>query len=126
MLPLLGELQNIIARRLTEKRMDCPRVFHRNGKAIKSFRKAWKTACEAIGRPDLVPHDMRRSATRNFRKAGLSENEGMAMTGHLTNSIYRRYDIIDEEDMKESMGKVQDYLKAQPKGSKVTPIRKTG
>ncbi len=48
------------------------------------------------------------------------------MSGHKTNSIYRRYDIIDEEDMKESMGKVQDYLKAQPKGSKVTQIRKTG
>jgi len=84
------------------------------------------TACEAIGQPDLVPHDMRRSATRNFRKAGLSENEGMAMTGHKTHSIYQRYDIIDEEDMKQSMEKVQDYLKAQPRGSKVTPIRKAG
>ncbi len=69
---------------------------------------------------------MRRSAVRNFRKAGLSESEGMAMTGHLTNSIYRRYDIIDEEDLRASMDKVQGYLKAQPKGSKVTPIRKTG
>jgi len=126
MLPLIGELQNIIERRLTERRMDCPFVFHRSGKPVKSFRKAWETACEAIGQPDLVPHDMRRSATRNFRKAGLSENEGMAMTGHQTNSIYRRYDIIDEEDMKESMEKVQDYLKAQPRGSKVTPIRKAG
>jgi len=126
MLPLRGELQNVIERRLTERRLDCPYVFHRNGQQVKSFWRAWKTACEAIGQPDLVPHDMRRSAVRNFRKAGLSENEGMAMSGHKTSGIYRRYDIIDEEDLKESMGKVQDYLKAQPKGSKVAPIRKAG
>ena len=126
MLPLIGELQNIIERRLIDKRMDCPRVFHRNGTPVKSFRKAWETACEAIGQPNLVPHDMRRSATRNFRKAGLSENEGMAMTGHKTNSVYRRYDIIDEEDLKESMEKVQRFLKAQPRGPKVAPIRKAG
>jgi len=126
MLPLIGELQNIIERRLIDRRMDCPLVFHRNGKPVKSFRKAWETACKAIGQPDLVPHDMRRSATRNFRKAGLSENEGMAMTGHQTNSIYRRYDIIDEEDMKQSMEKVQTFLKGQPRRSKVAPIRKAG
>jgi len=102
MLPLIGELQNIIERRLIDRRMDCPLVFHRNG------------------------HDMRRSATRNFRKAGLSENEGMAMTGHQTNSIYRRYDIIDEEDMKQSMEKVQTFLKGQPRRSKVASIRKAG
>ncbi len=47
------------------------------------------------------------------------------MSGHKTNSIYKRYDIIDEEDLKESMGKVQDYLKNQPKESSVTPIRAT-
>jgi len=125
-LPLLGELQDVIERRLKERRLDCLFVFHRNGKQIKSFRKAWGTACEAIGQPDLVPHDMRRSAVRNFRKAGLSENEGMKMSGHVTNSIYRRYDIIDEDDLKESMGKVQDYLKEQPKGAKVAPIKKAG
>jgi len=125
-LPLLGELQNVIERRLTEKRMDCPYVFHRSGQPVKSFRKAWRTACEAIGQPSLIPHDMRRSAVRNFRKAGLSENEGLAMTGHLTNSIYRRYDIIDEEDLRESMDKVQKFLKGQPRGSKVAPIRKVG
>ncbi|MFB3061713.1 MAG: hypothetical protein ACE10C_10120 [Candidatus Binatia bacterium] len=48
------------------------------------------------------------------------------MTGHQTNSIYRRYDIIDEEDMKQSMEKVQEFLKGQTRRSKVAPIRKAG
>jgi len=138
MLPVLGELWNVIERRVKERRLDCPYVFHRNGKQIKSFRKAWESACVSSGLGSiekkngfpkyvgLLIHDMRRSAVRNFRKSGLSETEGMELTGHKTNSIYRRYDIIDEDDLKESMGKVQEYLKSQPKGSKVASIRKTG
>ncbi len=137
-LPLIGELRDVVERREKERRLNCPFVFHRNGNQIKSFRGAWDTACVRTGLgyiekndesrkySGLVPHDMRRSAVRNFRKAGLSENEGMKMSGHVTNSIYRRYDIIDEDDLKESMGKVQEYLKAQPKGAKVAPFKKAG
>ena len=66
---------------------------------------------------------MRRSAVRNFRKAGLSETEGMKMSGHKTNSVYKRYDIIDEEDLKVAMGKVQRYLKSQKSGRKVVSMR---
>jgi hypothetical protein len=32
----------------------------------------------------------------------------------------------DEEDLKESMNRVQGYLKAQPKGGKVALIKKAG
>ena len=45
------------------------------------------------------------------------------MSGHRTNAIYKRYDIIDEKLLKESMGKVQGYLKGQPGQSKASPIR---
>jgi hypothetical protein len=56
----------------------------------------------------------RAEATQgNFRKAGLSESEGMMLSGHQTNSVYRRYDIIDEQDLRESMAKVQEHLVRQ-------------
>ena len=45
------------------------------------------------------------------------------MSGHKTDAIYKRYNIIDEEDMKESMVKAQGYLKNQSRQSKVSPIR---
>ena len=96
-LPIIGALMEIIQRRLTVQQLDCPYVFHRHGKRIASFRKAFKAAAAAeAGMPGIVPHDMRRSAVRNFRRAGLSENEGMKLSGHETDSIYRRYDIISE------------------------------
>ena len=125
LLPLIGALNEIIERRWHKRRLDCPYVFHRAGRQIKSFRRGWKTACDAIGQPNLVPHDMRRSGVRNFRKAGLSESEGMMLSGHKTNAVYRRYDIIDEQDIRDSMAKVQEHL-ARQTGTIVEPIRANG
>ena len=48
-------------------RVICPHVFQRfDGKAIKSFRKAWLAACRAAGCPGRIPHDFRRTAVRNL------------------------------------------------------------
>lgn len=47
-------------------------MFHRSGRPIKSFRKMFKAAAKEIGFAGLLPHDMRRSGVRNFRKSGLS------------------------------------------------------
>ena len=71
-LPLVGELREVIENRLKDRRPDCPYVFHRAGKPVKSFRRAYKAACAAVGLVGLLPHDLRRSAIRNFRKAGIS------------------------------------------------------
>jgi integrase len=125
-LPLVGELREIIENRLKERRPDCPYVFHRDGKPIKSFRRAFKAACKDAGLTGLVPHDMRRSAIRNMRKAGIGESDGMKISGHRTNSIYKRYDIVDEQDQRRTMERVQEHLKAEMEQRKVVPIRKAG
>ena len=88
LLPITGALMDIIERRLKKRRLDCPYVFHRNGRQLKSFRKAFRAAAKDIGQPHLLPHDMRRSAVRNFRKSGLSESDGMMLSGHRTRSVY--------------------------------------
>ncbi|QNI35843.1 tyrosine-type recombinase/integrase [Edaphobacter albus] len=42
-------------------------VFTRpNGKAVKHFTKLWQRACEFAGVPNLLFHDLRRTAARNF------------------------------------------------------------
>jgi hypothetical protein len=35
----------------------------------------------------------------------------MKLSGHETDTIYRRYDIISEEDLTESMNRVQEHVK---------------
>ena len=55
--PLTPELRTLLEAQqrerdaLKERDVICPRVFHRGGRAIKSLRKAWDTACTAAGCP---------------------------------------------------------------------------
>ena len=72
-----------------------PLVFHRDGERIHDFRKAWETACEAAGCPGRIPHDFRRTAVRNLERAAVPRSAAMAMVGHKTEAIYRRYAIVE-------------------------------
>jgi len=52
-------------------------------------------------------HDLRRSCVRNLEKVGVSQAVAMKITGHKTASVYRRYRIVDEEDQREALAKVE-------------------
>ena len=75
-------------------------VFHRDGKPIRNFRRAWKAACKAAGCPGRIPHDLRRTAVRNLDRAGVSQSVAMQITRHKTCSVYRRYRIVSSEDLR--------------------------
>lgn len=83
-----------------------PWVFHRKGKPIGEFRKAWKTACKKAGVPGRIPHDFRRTAVRNLERAGVPRSVAMKMVGHRTESVYRRYAIVDEAMLREGAEKL--------------------
>jgi integrase len=88
---------------LRAKGVLCPAVFHRNGRRIRSIRGAWAKACTAAGCPGRIPHDLRRSAVRNMERRGLSRSVAMALTGHKTEAVYRRYAITAESDLLEAV-----------------------
>jgi integrase len=75
------------------------RVFHDDGEPLKDFRGAWTTACERADVPDLKFHDLRRTAVRNMRRAGVPQVVRMRITGHRTDSMERRYNIVDVDDI---------------------------
>jgi integrase len=83
-----------------------PLVFHRNGRRIKSVRKAWNTACVKAGYPGRLLHDMRRSVVRNLERDGVPRSAAMAMVGHKTESIYRRYAIVDAALLRDAAARI--------------------
>jgi integrase len=87
-----------------------------------NLRKEWMKACAACGlgtvtelkeRPydplysGLTLHDLRRSAVRNLRKAGVTEHEAMKISGHKTRSVFERYNIVSTDDIMDAMRKLE-------------------
>jgi integrase len=92
---------------------EIPWVFHRDSAQMKGFRKAWKTACKAAGVPGRIPHDFRRTAVRNLQRAGVPQSVAMAMVGHKTVSIYRRYSIVDESMLRDAADKLDQFARRE-------------
>ncbi len=121
-LPLVGELLDVIKRAWDARRLDCVYVFHREGKPIGDFRKAWHKARKAAGVNARLIHDLRRSAVRNMIRAGVSEVVAMSISGHRTRAIFDRYNIVSEEDQAAAQDRVGHYLEAQPKKSNIAQL----
>jgi hypothetical protein len=47
----------------------------------------------------------------------------MKITGHKTNSMYRRYRIVDEDELRQAQEQQQAFLKNQTAARKVVPLR---
>jgi integrase len=128
---LLEEMHKLQAKRY----LGCPYVFHREGKPIAGFRKAWISACIKIGLcevlrdsegravvvknkkgnekvvkvPTRIFHDFRRTAIRDMVRSGVSERVAMSISGHKTRNVFDRYNIVSDQDLKEAAKKKQAY-----------------
>ncbi len=122
-----------------KRRLGCPWVFHRNGERIKGFRKAWISACIDVGLCELqrdehgkpvmkkgmkgekkpvkihtrIFHDFRRTAVRDMVRSGVSEGVAMVISGHKTRSVFERYNIVNDQDLREAARKKQAYHERQ-------------
>lgn len=114
-------------------------VFHREGRPVSEFRKSWDTACIASGLGIMICpkckargaekrcakckiackyqgrifHDLRRTSARDLIRSGVGESVAMCITGHKTNSMFKRYNITDSADVRKAMQSVARYREHQ-------------
>jgi integrase len=80
------------------------------GKRIRDFRECWNMACEAAKLPELLFHDLRRSAVRRMVRRGVPPLVARRISGHLTDAIFQRYDITSDQDLAEAAEKIGQEL----------------
>jgi integrase len=118
--PLLLALDEKLAAPLrdTPREKSVGRLFNTT-----NLTKAFRNACVAVGLgkwrdPEdhdkgydgLTLHDLRRSGVRNLRRAKVQEDIAMKISGHKTASVFKRYNIVDSDDLHEAMQKTTAYL----------------
>jgi integrase len=115
--PIYGDME----RWLRFQQQNCPEgcewVFYsgsqhksHRGRRISEEFQGWQEACERAGVPELIFHDLRRSAVRNMVNARVPLKTIMEIIGHKTMKMLERYNIIDEANFREVGRTMQQYF----------------
>jgi len=110
--PIYGDLIPALAHQKAEHDAnwpDVPWVFHWYGKPIGHSLKGWRRSAKEAEVPDLLFHDLRRSAIRNMERAGIPRKIAMSISGHRTESVYLRYDIVSQKDLAIAREKLEAF-----------------
>lgn len=118
--PFTTELREVLEKqqklvRALERRLGrrVPWIFPApDGGAITPYNQEWRDAWKA-SKLVQIPHDFRRTAVRNLERAGVPRSAAMAMVGHKTESMYRRYAIVEEGMLREAADKLTAFQDRQ-------------
>ena len=116
-IPMSNELYSFLKR--LPRAIGSNRVFIHNGRAIGNdlLRVTLIRACKDVGviygrfaKDGFILHDLRHSFNTYMRKAGVAESVIMECTGHLTRTMFDRYNTVDDEDKRKAVEKLEDFL----------------
>lgn len=103
LVPLNGELVDMF--KAMPRGLQGVRVFPYRGKAFgSSFQRAFETARKRAGIEDFTFHDLRHTAINNWRLQGHDFFRIMAVSGHKTMNVFKRYNTVSKEELKALVG----------------------
>lgn len=97
---------------------------HRDGQAfnyILYILHARLAACKRVEVKGRTFHDLCRTGVRNLVRAGLPETVAIKISGHKTRSIFDRYNITNEEGLKQASIRLDEYIQGKKMTLTVTP-----
>ena len=69
------------------------------GKPFDSVKRSFKTACRNAGIENFTFQDLRHCALNNLRLAGNDFFQIMALSGHKTMAVFKRYNLVTEQEL---------------------------
>jgi integrase len=110
-----GEAREILERRLAARLPGDVFIF--GSPKPTSNKVVWKWWNEVLQKMKLptgqeagfTPYDLKKTALRALRRAGIPEERAMYFSGHSTPSTFRRYNITARDDNREDMQRATEY-----------------
>jgi integrase len=132
---MTGKIEKLLRQATAGKNPDDFVLTREDGKPVKDFRRTWRNLCAradlgsfvcrvcrrpvrsggkckecGADRPSyrgLIVHDLRRSAAKALRAAGVPESVIMAAGGWKTPAMFRRYAIVSSADQRAAIEKLE-------------------
>lgn len=111
-------LKEHLARKMKRRGLERFLFTTQNGNLLGNFRRAFQRACNRAEIEGLCFHDFRHTAVTNMRKAGVDTSVIMAISGHKTMAMFKRYNRIDLDDGRDAMRRLEAYLSGDEKQEK--------
>ncbi len=124
-LPLTMELEEILKRRRAAQAVErdgatvmCDLIFHKGGNRLGQCQMEWKRAVQAANCPERIFHDLRRFAVTALTAAGVPQAIAMKVSGQKTPSMFERYNITIDAEVRAAMERTQEVRAQATKGQK--------
>lgn len=87
----------------------CEYVFTYDGRKLEGLKRQWLQTLKLLGMEGKKLHDFRRTALTNMTRAGIPQIIAQKISGHKNESVFRRYNIINEKDLENAAEIMANY-----------------